>query len=311
MSLLTSFTTKIVTNPQFASVLTLERNGSRYYRITDISSRLGYQSSLSVAKLRNEYHCSLFKFDDLEPNKLRQKNLFRESSAYTSSNLCAASQFTDENGFKTIVRNSKRKPAAITAAIELNMLGAEAGERCIQAKIEHLLIPYFKHWGICIEHEKTMKVGGHHFRVDMHLPQFKIAIEIDERGHVDRDAAYENRRQTLLEGIGYRFVRLNPHAIKRPLNLIVACFWRTKLFPILKQQKGDLVMANRVISEADAAPIVISEKDSIECSKTEPENAQIEIKPRTSIQVMYVLTNLHVWYTIAQVCILYYLLRLT
>jgi very-short-patch-repair endonuclease len=286
---------------------------------------LDYKNSLSVAKLRDEYKCKVYRFNEIEPDKQLQKNIYRESPPYTTSGLRAASQFTDEHGLWTIVRNCKRKPAAISMAIALNIPNEEAGVRCIQAKIEYLLIPYFRHWGICIEHEKTMKVEGYHFRVDMHLPQFKIAIEVDEHGHADRDAASENKRQGLLEGLGYRFVRLNPHASKRPLDLIVSNFWRTKLFPALQQQNGDLVLPHRAIiiaSKIDtnidreidlvADPLVIAPVNSQSVCQPDPKIAPEIVtvpEPDTVVQVIHLLTNLYSWYTVLQICILYYLLE--
>lgn len=224
----------IVTNPQLPRVLTLASNGRNFFRVTDITNHLGYQSSIPISKLRSDYKCNLYRFAELVPNKLSQKQLCAKSHQYTASGLRAASQFTDNDGLNTIVQRCNRKSAAITTCANLNIISSR--EHCIQAQIEHLLIPYFKHWNIQIEHEKTVLVNGYRFRIDMCLPQFKIAIEIDENGHRDRDPVYEKNRQQLLETMGFIFIRMNPHhisQINRPLDLIVAHFWRTGLYPML------------------------------------------------------------------------------
>ena len=37
-----------------------------------------------------------------------------------------------------------------------------------------------------------------------------LVVEIDEKGHVDRDPDYEKKRQKELEKLGYHFIRINP-----------------------------------------------------------------------------------------------------
>ena len=40
-----------------------------------------------------------------------------------------------------------------------------------------------------------------------------LVVEIDEKGHADRDSDYEKRRQKELEKLGYHFIRINPDKI--------------------------------------------------------------------------------------------------
>jgi hypothetical protein len=234
---------QIVVNSQLARVLTIAINGNQFFRVTDIISHLGYKSSIPAGKLRDDYKCRLYKFKDLVPNKEQQKQLCSNSQKYTASGLCTESQFTDFGGLRTIILRCTRKSAAITACAQLKL--TSVSKHCIQARIEHLLIPYFNHWDICMEHEKTVTVEGSRFRIDMYLPQFRVAIEIDEHGHADRDPVYEQKRQQLLEKNGYYFVRMNPHLCRKQLNIIVANFWRTSLYPVLNQQNSALFVAAR------------------------------------------------------------------
>ena len=37
-----------------------------------------------------------------------------------------------------------------------------------------------------------------------------LVVEIDKKGHVDRDADYEKKRQKELEKLDYHLIRINP-----------------------------------------------------------------------------------------------------
>lgn len=49
------------------------------------------------------------------------------------------------------------------------------------------------------------------YYIDYYIPTYKIAIEIDEFDHVDRDKTYEVRRQKYISKmLGCEFIRCNP-----------------------------------------------------------------------------------------------------
>lgn len=51
------------------------------------------------------------------------------------------------------------------------------------------------------------------YRIDLYLPARKIAIECDERNHVDRDIEYElNRENVIKDDLHCEFIRYNPNA---------------------------------------------------------------------------------------------------
>ncbi len=53
--------------------------------------------------------------------------------------------------------------------------------------------------------------GNHNYHIDCYLPDYKIAIEIDENGHLDRDAKYEiNRERRIRKKLKCKFMRCNP-----------------------------------------------------------------------------------------------------
>ena len=49
-----------------------------------------------------------------------------------------------------------------------------------------------------------------HYRTDFTFKKHMLVVEIDEKGHVDRDPGYEKKRQKELENLGYHFIRINP-----------------------------------------------------------------------------------------------------
>ena len=49
------------------------------------------------------------------------------------------------------------------------------------------------------------------YRTDAYFPNYKLAIEVDEQGHNDRDIDYEIERQEAIEKeLGCKFIRINP-----------------------------------------------------------------------------------------------------
>ena len=48
--------------------------------------------------------------------------------------------------------------------------------------------------------------------IDYYFPKYKVAVEIDELGHKDRDQTKENKRQKDLEQyLDCKFIRINPN----------------------------------------------------------------------------------------------------
>ena len=48
------------------------------------------------------------------------------------------------------------------------------------------------------------------FRTDVYFNKFLLAVEIDEKGHTDRDSIFEEKRQEALEKkLGCEFIRIN------------------------------------------------------------------------------------------------------
>ena len=58
------------------------------------------------------------------------------------------------------------------------------------------------------------------FRIDVYFNKFLLAVEIDEKGHTDRDLIFEEKRQKALEKkLGCKFIRINTSNPKNGYDL--------------------------------------------------------------------------------------------
>ena len=58
------------------------------------------------------------------------------------------------------------------------------------------------------------------FRTDVYFNKFLLAVEIDEKGHTDRDLIFEEKRQKALEKkLGCKFIRINTSNAKNGYDL--------------------------------------------------------------------------------------------
>ena len=58
------------------------------------------------------------------------------------------------------------------------------------------------------------------FRIDIYFSECFLAVEIDEKGHTDRDIIFEEKRQKALEKkLGCKFIRINTSNVKNGYDL--------------------------------------------------------------------------------------------
>ena len=58
------------------------------------------------------------------------------------------------------------------------------------------------------------------FRIDIYFSKCFLAVEIDEKGHTDRDIIFEEKRQKVLEKrLGCKFTRINTSNAKNGYDL--------------------------------------------------------------------------------------------
>ena len=49
------------------------------------------------------------------------------------------------------------------------------------------------------------------YRIDLYFPEHKLAIKVDETGHIGRDEKKEiERQETIKKELGCEFIRINP-----------------------------------------------------------------------------------------------------
>ena len=47
------------------------------------------------------------------------------------------------------------------------------------------------------------------FRIDVYFFEYLLAVEIDEKGHTDRELLFEEKRKALEKKLGCKFIRIN------------------------------------------------------------------------------------------------------
>ena len=58
------------------------------------------------------------------------------------------------------------------------------------------------------------------FRIDIYFSESSLAVEIDEKGHTNRDIIFEEKRQKALEKkLGCKFIRINTSNVKNGCDL--------------------------------------------------------------------------------------------
>ena len=67
---------------------------------------------------------------------------------------------------------------------------------------------------------KFIKVGVNTlFRSDICFSEYFLAVEIDDKGHTDRDHTFEKRRQKAFKKNGCKFIRINTSNAKNAYDL--------------------------------------------------------------------------------------------
>ena len=58
------------------------------------------------------------------------------------------------------------------------------------------------------------------FKIDVYFNKFLLAVEVDEKGHTDKDLIFEGKRQEALEKkLGCKFIRINKSSAKNGYDL--------------------------------------------------------------------------------------------
>ena len=63
-------------------------------------------------------------------------------------------------------------------------------------------------------------------RLDAYFSKYKLAIEVDEYNHEDRDSNYEKNRQSMIENHGITIIRTNPDVADFNINRLINQIYR-------------------------------------------------------------------------------------
>ena len=75
------------------------------------------------------------------------------------------------------------------------------------------------------------------YEIDIYFHDYKLAVEIDEKDHQDRDISREIERGKALEKeLGYKFIRINPG--KQNFNIFKA---QNEIFRHIKESNKELI----------------------------------------------------------------------
>ena len=168
-------------------------DGDVWFKGKEIATLLGY------ANTKNAISKHVHKDDKRTLGELDTPR--NRSLTYNDRNLI----YINNRGLKSLVLKSEKPIAAELAkqmgiAVETKYLRKELEiVTFIEEFLTRLMIPF--------EFQKT--VGW--YRIDLYLPHHKLAIEIDEFGHKQRDPDLERQREQYIKrALRCRFLRINP-----------------------------------------------------------------------------------------------------
>lgn len=157
-------------------------NDVTWFNLKQITTLLGYASSSYLANYYRTYNIKM----------------------KTKGKKC----YVDQNGLIEIL-NRSRKPNAkqMMKDLGLNLINKKES---IEANYLKQIQDFLE--GNDVEYKLQYSIGE--YSIDMYLVDEKIAIEIDENGHADRDPNYEKNRETFIkENLTEKILRINPNKV--------------------------------------------------------------------------------------------------
>ena len=162
-----------------------------WYRAKDVAIALGYKNT-KQAVIVNVIIDNKRKLSELKPQAKFDCNE-------------ANTIYINEAGLRSLVVKSQLPTASDVAtqlgiSVETRYVRKETEiVRFVQDVLTQMMVPF--------ELQKSVN----NFRIDLYLPDQKLAIEIDEHNHADRDPSYEKEREMYIKAqLGCKFLRINP-----------------------------------------------------------------------------------------------------
>ncbi len=119
--------------------------------------------------------------------------------------------YTDADGLKEIL-NRGRKPGCKDLLEQLGLNNASKVQS-LEADVLEQVIDYIKELDDKLDYKLQYPIGK--YKIDMYVPKFNLAIEVDEMGHSDRDPVYEKQREDYIkQNLTTKLLRINPNAPK-------------------------------------------------------------------------------------------------
>ena len=163
----------------------------RWYRAKDVAVALGYKNTKKTL------------IDHVIIDNKRKLSELKPQAKFDCNE--ANTIYINEAGLRALVIKSQLPTASDVAT----QLGISVETRYVRKETEivgfvqdvltQMMVPF--------EFQKNVN----NFRIDLYLPDQKLAIEIDEHNHADRDPSYEEEREAYIKTqLGCKFLRINP-----------------------------------------------------------------------------------------------------
>jgi prophage antirepressor-like protein len=167
-----------------------------YYCAKDVAKALGYTNPREG--VRNHV---------LKEDRIKLQDLLDSDEAQSITYQARTSTYITEKSVKRLLLNSQM-PNSMQMAKDL---GIEVDTKYIrkEPEIVKYLQTFLDEMQVATHFQKT--VGR--YRIDLYLPDYKIAFEVDEFNHRDRDPKQERCREEFIRrALGCDFIRVDPDA---------------------------------------------------------------------------------------------------
>ena len=171
-------------------------DGTPWFRGNDVAIILGYSRPRSAIK------------DHVDDDDRRQLcEVCSSAQAAGAQPNDMKTIYINEAGVRRLVIKSQKPQASELA----KQLGIKEETRYLRKEID--IVGFIQEMLTQVRIPFEFQKSVANYRIDLYLPSLKLAIEIDENNHADRDPSYEQaREERIREELGCKFLRINPDA---------------------------------------------------------------------------------------------------
>lgn len=148
--------------------------------------------------------CKILKLSNVtETSRNIPDNFKKMNKIKTKGNGLQNTNTINTNGVKHILQSTR----SIYKHNIINKLGLDLNiiYNCKEANVLRIISASFKSFTHLFQYDVDK------YRIDLYFIDNKLAIEVDENNHKDRDVIYEETRQKYIEDkLGCEFIRFNP-----------------------------------------------------------------------------------------------------